>query len=247
MMNDFFDLTTLIFIGIAIVVLLRLRSVLGTRTGTERPPSNRIKPSEKPTDIDNDKVVNLHPAKKSPSASDKEQSDILSERARRDLEEEIEKFANGDETLAKALKEINKLDSSFTPKSFISGAKYAYEMIVTAFAKGDKRTLKNLLAKDVFEGFSQAIKTREDAGYKVDFTFVGLPKVEFSDARLEGNIAFVTIRFFAEIVSATRDENGNLIEGNADQVANIADSWTFSRNVKSKDPNWKLVATDQLD
>src|SRR5690606_41586945 len=81
----------------------------------------------------------------------------------------------------------------------------------------------------------------------VDFTFVGLPKVEISNAEVDKRIAFVTIRFHAEVVSATRDKDGNLIEGNADQVATIADEWTFSRNTKSRDPNWKLVATNQLE
>jgi len=119
-------------------------------------------------------------------------------------------------------------------------------MIVTAFAQGDRATLRNLLEKDVYDGFEKAIKDREAAGNTVDFTFVGLPKVEIIDAELDKRVAAVTIHFDAEVVQATRDSEGNLIEGNADQVQTISDEWTFSRNTKSRDPNWKLVATNQL-
>ncbi len=245
-MNEFFDIPTLIFIGIAIVVLLRLRSVLGTRTGTERPPSNRIREKDEQAS-DNDNIIPLPNMKKPSTKANDGEAEILAKKAKSELEAEIKKFAQNDEKLAAGLREINSLDSNFTPKSFISGAKAAYEMIVTAFAKGDIKTLKNLLEKDVFEGFQEVIKQRESSGYKVDFTFVGLPKVEFADARVEKNMALVTIRFFAEVVSATRDSEGNLIEGNGDQVTNIADIWTFARNTRSNDPNWKLVATDQLD
>ncbi len=136
---------------------------------------------------------------------------------------------------------------SFTPKSFLEGAKSAYEMIVTGFAAGDRKTLKNLLEKDVYDGFEHAITEREAAGHKIDFTFVGLPKVEIAEAELDKTHAQVTVRFNAEVVSATRDKDGALIEGNADQVQTIADEWTFARNPKSRDPNWKLVATNQLD
>ncbi len=250
-MSEFLDIPTLIIIGVAILVLLRLRSVLGTRTGTERPPSSRIS-EQSQNNKEDDKVIVLHPANdEKNSALSKEQiakrEKEAKEQADKELLEEIEQFANGDEALASGLKEISAKDANFTPSSFIDGAKAAYEMIVTAFANGDTKTLKNLLDKEIYEDFLAVIKQREQAGYKVDFTFIGLPKVEFADAKLEDNIALITIRFFAEVVSATRDSEGNLIEGNADQVANIADIWTFARDVRSKDPNWKLVATDQLD
>jgi predicted lipid-binding transport protein (Tim44 family) len=120
-------------------------------------------------------------------------------------------------------------------------------MIVTAFAEGDRKTLKNLLDKEVYDGFERAIAEREAAGHKVDFTFVGLPKVEIAEAEIDKRNVNVTVRFDAEVVSATRDAEGALIEGNADQVKTIADEWTFARNPKSRDPNWKLVATNQLE
>jgi predicted lipid-binding transport protein (Tim44 family) len=119
-------------------------------------------------------------------------------------------------------------------------------MIVTAFAGGDRKTLKSLLEKDVYDGFERAIAEREAAGRTVDFTFVGLPKVEIADADLDKRDARVAVRFNAEVVQATRDKDGTLIEGDADRIQAIADEWTFARNPKSRDPNWKLVATNQL-
>lgn len=243
-MDEFFDIPTLIVIGIAIVVLFRLRSVLGTRTGNERSPVDRqreaaAKAASKSTPKADDTVVPMRPR---PAEAPREDN----ERRTRKLEAEIEQFAHGDSAIATGLRAIAEADVNFTPKSFIEGGKAAYEMIVTAFAEGDRGTLRNLLEKDVFEGFEKAIKDREAAGHKIDFTFVGLPKVEITDAELDKRNALVTIHFDAEVVQATRDRDGNLIEGNADQVQTISDEWTFARNTKSRDPNWKLVATNQL-
>ncbi len=238
-MEEFFDIPTLIVIGLAIVVLFRLRQVLGTRTGNERTPAQRR--AEAAAKSGDDNVVQMRPRPVESQTSE----DL--ERQKRKLETEITQFSHGDEKVAEGLRAIAEADQNFMPKSFMEGAKAAYEMIVTAFAQGDRQTLKNLLEKDVYEGFERAIKEREAAGHKVDFTFVGLPKVEISEAELDKRNANVTIRFHAEVVSATRDKDGNLIEGNADQVTGIADEWTFARSPKSRDPNWKLVATSQLE
>jgi predicted lipid-binding transport protein (Tim44 family) len=237
-MDDFFDIPTLIAIGVAIVVLFRLRQVLGSRTGRERTPLQRREAATAKAGEDN--VVQMRPRPEPQTNEDVE-------RAQRKLEAEITQFSHGNEAVAAGLKAIADADPNFGPKSFMEGAKQAYEMIVTAFAAGDRQTLKNLLDKDVYEGFERVIKDRETAGRKVDFTFVGLPKVEISEAEVDKRAANVTIRFYAEVVSATRDKDGELIEGHAEQVTNIADEWTFSRNPKSRDPNWKLVATSQLE
>jgi len=241
-MDDFLDLPTLIAIVVAVFVLFRLRSVLGTRTGNERPPVDRSRstPVEKKAGND-DTVVPMRPR---PVAA---QPDLDDERRARKLEAEIEQASSGNEQLAAGLKAVAEADSTFTPKSFLDGAKQAYEMIVTAFAEGDRQMLKNLLEKDVFEGFQRAIADREAAGHKVDFTFVGLPKIAIVDAEYDKKNVLVTVDFHAEVVSATRDGDGNLVEGNADQVQTIADEWTFARNPKSRDPNWKVVSTSQLD
>lgn len=237
-MDEFFDLPTLIVIAVAVFVLFRLRSVLGTRTGTERPPVERRKPAA--ADAAEETVVPLRPrGTAAPELDD--------ERRARKTEAEIEQFSHGDAALAAGMRAVVEADPTFTPKNFLDGAKQAYEMVVTAYASGDRQMLKNLLEKDVFEGFQRAIVEREAAGQTVDFTFVGLPKVEISDAEYDRKNILITVRFHAEVVSATRDKDGTLVEGNADQVQTIADEWTFARNPKSRDPNWKVVTTSQLD
>ncbi|MEO5805363.1 Tim44/TimA family putative adaptor protein [Devosia sp.] len=237
-MDEFFDIPTLIVIGLAIVILFRLRSVLGTRTGNERPPVERSKAPVAETPVE-DTVVPMRPR----GAGN---PDLDDERRSRKIDAEIEQMTKGNPDLAAGLKAVAEADPTFTPKSFLEGAKQAYEMIVTGFAAGDRATLRNLIEKDVFEGFQTAIAEREALKHKVDFTFVGLPKIEISDAEYDKKNVTVTVRFHAEVVSATRDKDGNLVEGNADQVQSIADEWTFARSPKSRDPNWKVVATSQL-
>jgi predicted lipid-binding transport protein (Tim44 family) len=241
-MDDFLDLPTLIAIVVAVFVLFRLRSVLGTRTGNERPPIDRSRstPTEKKATANDETVVPMRPR---PTQG----PDLDDERRARKLESEIDQFSRGNADLATGLRAVADVDPTFTPKSFLEGAKQAYEMIVTSFAEGDRQTLKNLLEKDVYDSFARAISDREAAGQKNEFTFVGLPKIEISDAEYDKKNVLVTVRFHAEVVSAIRDKDGNLVEGNADQVQTIADEWTFARNPKSRDPNWKVVTTSQLD
>ncbi|MEP7240787.1 MAG: Tim44/TimA family putative adaptor protein [Devosia sp.] len=237
-MDEFFDIPTLIAIAIAIFVLFRLRSALGTRTGTERTPLQRAQQQRqaKPTD---DKVVPLKPlAPPAPPAD--------AERRARELEAEIDQLSHGDGHVATGLKAIADADPAFSPKAFLEGAKGAYEMIVTAFATGDTKMLKTLLDKDVYDGFERAIAEREAAGKSVDFTFVGLPKIEITEAEIDRRDARVTVRFNAEVVQATKDSAGAILEGHATDVQSIADEWTFARSPKARDPNWKLVATNQL-
>ncbi|MBN9334157.1 Tim44/TimA family putative adaptor protein [Devosia sp.] len=241
-MDDFLDLPTLIAIVVAVFVLFRLRSVLGTRTGNERPPVDRTRstPVEKKAANGDDTVVPIRPRPAdAPNLDD--------ERRTRKLEAEIEQAASGNADLATGLRAVAEADPTFTPKSFLEGAKQAYEMIVTAFAEGDRQTLKNLLDTDVYDSFARAISDREAAGQKNEFTFVGLPKIAIVNAEYDKKNILVTVDFHAEVVSAIRDKDGNLVEGNADQVQTIADEWTFARNPKSRDPNWKVITTSQLD
>ena len=239
-MGEFLDFPTLIVIVVAIVVLLRLRSVLGTRTGNERPPSVRYESISR-TRPDNDDTVVPLPVRKNP------QDSAEAERAQRKLEAEIEKFSAGKPEVEEGLRAIAGADPSFSPKTFIEGAKSAYEMIVTAYAAGDRKTLKMLLDKDVYDSFEAAIIERESAGHTVDFTFVGLSGIDYFEAELEKRNAVVTLRIDAEVVSITRDKEGEIVEGTPGQVVAIADEWTFMRNTKSRDSNWKLVATNDLE
>ncbi|WP_196260320.1 Tim44/TimA family putative adaptor protein [Pelagibacterium limicola] len=239
-MGDFLDFPTVIVIVVAVVVLLRLRSVLGTRTGNERPPSQRYESISRSRPDNDDTVVPL-PTRKTQTI------DADAERAQRKLEAEIEKYSVGKPELARGLAAVADADANFTPKSFIEGAKAAYEMIVTAYASGDRKTLKMLLDKEVYDSFEAAISERESAGHTVEFTFVGLSNIEFTEVELDKRNAIVTLRIDAEVVSITRDAAGDVIEGAPGQVVAIADEWTFMRNTRSRDPNWKLVATNDLE
>ncbi|HEX4297851.1 MAG TPA: Tim44/TimA family putative adaptor protein [Devosia sp.] len=246
-MDQFFDIPTLIVIAVAIFVLFRLRQVLGTRTGNERPPFNRAAPTPpnaaKPNagnpPVDDKTVTPLRPAALPAPDADADRRALK-------LGAEIEQLSHGDAAVAAGLKAVGEADPSFSPKAFLEGAKQAYEMVVTAFATGDRKTLKSLLDKDVYDGFEHAIGEREAAGKKIDFTFVGLPKVEITTAELDKRDARVAVTFHAEIVSVTRDKSGAVVDGDTDKVQTIADEWTFARPLRSRDPNWKLVATNQL-
>src|SRR3569623_493078 len=237
-MDEFFDIPTLIVIGVAIVVLFRLRQVLGTRVGHQRPPVDPARPEAdaKPEDT----VLTLRQRPADPKVNDEDL------RARK-LEAEIEQLAHGDTGVAERMNAIAAADRSFSPKAFLEGAKQAYEMVLTAYAGGDRKTLKNLLEKDVYDGFDHAMAARAAQGNKVDFTFVGLPKVEISHAEFDRRNALVTVQFHAEVVTVTHGKDGAVVEGTPDQVKTIADEWTFARSPKSRDPNWKLVATNQLE
>jgi predicted lipid-binding transport protein (Tim44 family) len=119
-------------------------------------------------------------------------------------------------------------------------------MIVTAFAQSDRTTLKNLLAPDVYDGFVSAIAEREARQQTSELTFVGIEDAKLSGAELEGQTARISVRFVAELITCTRDKDGNVVEGDPTEVQTIRDVWTFARDVSSRDPNWKLVATEAV-
>jgi len=146
--------------------------------------------------------------------------------------------------VAKGLDAIAAADKSFDVKQFIAGARAAYEMIVTAYAVGDRRTLKNLLAREVYDGFETVIRERETRGETVETRFISIDSTELTNAELRGKMAQLTLRFVSQLVSATRDRNGSVIDGSPDTVTSVTDVWTFAREVTSRDPNWNLVATE---
>lgn len=123
----------------------------------------------------------------------------------------------------------------------------AYEMIVMSFADGDRKTLKSLLSREVFDGFVAAIADRESRGEKVQSSFVGINKAEIIGAEMKGTESHVTVRIISELISATLDKDGVVIDGDKESVAEVKDVWTFARDTRSKDPNWKLVATEAED
>jgi predicted lipid-binding transport protein (Tim44 family) len=146
--------------------------------------------------------------------------------------------------LNRGMRAIKDADASFDPKTFVEGAKLAYEMIVMAYADGDRRTLKNLLSREVYEGFVAAIDERERRSEKIESSFVGIDKAAIVGAEMKGSEAHVTLRIVSELISATRDSAGSVIDGDPETVAEVKDVWTFARDTRSRDPNWKLVATE---
>jgi predicted lipid-binding transport protein (Tim44 family) len=146
-------------------------------------------------------------------------------------------------TLAQGLDAIAAQDSSFDPRHFLSGARSAYEMIVLAFANGDRRALKDLLSSDVYDSFEAVIRDREKHEQKTETRFVSIDKAELVGAEGRDKSAQLTVRFVSQMISVTRDKAGTIVEGNPDKVTDITDVWTFARDTTSRDPNWKLVGT----
>ncbi|WEX77414.1 Tim44/TimA family putative adaptor protein [Sinorhizobium numidicum] len=228
-----FDFITFFFLIAAVVIFLQLRSVLGRRTGNERPPFDPYSPrdiGQGPEAKDNGKVVQL-PRRESAAEDESRYATI-------------DTFAKTGTALNTQLRAISDADPSFDPGEFINGAKMAYEMIVMAFADGDRKTLKGLLSREVYEGFDTAIAEREAKGEVVKSTFVGIEKADIVHAELKENEENITVRIVSQLISATYDKQGKLIDGDADSVAEVNDLWTFARDVRSRDPNWKLIATE---
>jgi predicted lipid-binding transport protein (Tim44 family) len=232
---EFFDFGTIFFLVAAVVIFFQLRNVLGRRTGNERPPfdpytAGRTRPKETEAKAQ-ENVVSL-PRKK--GNGETEQTYVA-----------IDAVAKPGTDVNKGLRAIKDTDPSFEPKTFVDGAKMAYEMIVMAYADGDRRTLKNLLSKEVYDGFVSAISDRESRSEKIQSSFVGINKADIVSAEMKNGEAHITLRIVSELISATRDSAGQVIDGDPETVAEVKDVWTFARDTRSRDPNWKLVATEE--
>ncbi|HJW42786.1 MAG TPA: Tim44/TimA family putative adaptor protein [Rhizomicrobium sp.] len=210
----------LVLAVIAAVILFRLYTVLGRRTGHEAPPPERFRLSgNPPADAPpTDNVVTL------PSRSEQ-----IAERPA--------------DPVARGLFDIKLADRTFETEHFLSGARAAYETIVTAFARGDRNVLSPLLSSEVFAAFDQVIAGREQRKEKVEFTFVGFKDVKIVHASLKNRAAEITAAIGAQFISVTVDSDGKPVEGDAKSVRDVTDVWTFTRDVKARDPNWLLVAT----
>ena len=236
-MRDVFDIYTIIFLALAVFIFLRLRSVLGQRTGRERPPYDPYAARE-PVRPGSEKVVAL--PNRTPDTSQKPAEPA-------EPATPVERWAGVaavGSPVAAGLDAIFAADPTFDGKHFVTGARAAYEMIVNAYAEGDRRTLKNLLSREVYDGFESAINEREKRGEMVESRFVAIDKAEITAAEQRQRTAQITVRFVSQIVSVTRDKTGKVIDGNPDKVSDITDVWTFARDTTSRDPNWKLVATE---
>jgi predicted lipid-binding transport protein (Tim44 family) len=233
-----FDIYTIIFLALAVFIFLRLRSVLGQRTGRERPPYDPYSTRDAVRSPASDKVVTLPPRVAAEPAT------------ARPVEvppPSVDRWKGVAETgssLAAGLDAIVAADPTFDVKHFITGARAAYEMIVTAFAEGDRRQLRSLLSREVYDGFDTAIGEREGRGETAETRFVSIDGSTITAAELRARTVQITIRFVSKLVSATHDRSGAVIEGNADKVTDVTDVWTFARDISSRDPNWKVVATE---
>ena len=233
-MQDVFDIYTIILLALAVIIFLKLRSVLGQRTGRERPPFNPYAAREA-RPANNDKVVALPP---------RSGETVAAKTNDKPAADRWKGITQPGSAVAKGLDAIVAEDKTFEPQHFVAGARSAYEMIVTAYAEGDRRNLKNLLARDVYEGFESAIREREQRGEVAETRFVSIDSSDLIGAELRGKTAHLTIRFVSQLVSVTRDKTGAVIDGSPDKVTEVTDVWTFARDVTSRDPNWKLVATE---
>ena len=229
------DIYTIIFLALAVFIFLRLRSVLGQRTGSERPPYDRAAPNVVQRTQDNNNVVPM-PGAVIDQAPLAPSADVAPA-------DRWKGIAEPGTPLAAGLDAIVAQDSSFDPRHFISGARGAYEMIVLAFANGDRRALKDLLSSEVYESFETVIKDREKHEQKTETRFVSIDKAELVSAEARDRAAQLTVRFVSQMISVTRDKTGAIVDGNPDKVADITDVWTFARDTSSRDPNWKLVGT----
>lgn len=233
-MQESFDVTTLIFLALAVFVIWRLRSVLGQKTGHEKPPQDAFRreasqpPQSRKQRTADDNVVRL-PG--SPAS-------VLT------VPDRWKGIAEPESAIAKGLDEVVSAEPSFDPRSFVEGSKMAYEMIVGAFANGDRKTLKDLLSKDVYEGFEQAISDRESRGERAETTFVGIDKADIIGVDVTNRVAQITVRIVSELITVTRDAQGSVVDGSPEAVVEVTDVWTFARTLGSRDPTWHLVATE---
>jgi predicted lipid-binding transport protein (Tim44 family) len=212
------DMTTLLVLaGVAVFLLFKLKSVLGTKTGHEKPPRPVFggRSDDAEAEAAPEWVPPIEPVDEGPHA---------------------EAFAD-----------MRRMEPDFSPAAFASGAKQAYEMLLMAFENGDKDTLQKFLAPDVYQGFATVIDQRANEGLTVDARFVGLRNSEIVGARFdhEDNVAEIDMKFVGELVTVVRDCEHRVVEGDPNEIRREHDQWTFGRQLGASDPNWLLIATGE--
>lgn len=208
-------------------LVLRLRRVLGRRTG-HQPPPERF-----PREVDDsgDTVIQL---------PDRGRNDD-------DAPEGAGPPPPPPVGEPSGMTQIKIADPSFKENEFLDGARMAFEMILDTFAEGDKKRLKSLLAPAVYQGFADEIDRRERAGERLETTLVSFVLADIVNAAMVGRKARLTVKFMTEQVNVLRDSDDKVVEGDASVVAKITDIWTFERDTRSRDPNWQLVETRSED
>lgn len=210
----------LVLAGIAVFLILKLRSALGTRDGYERPPEPA--PGQAPAQRAGFEVI-----------QGGEDHDITD-------------HAPAESESAVALAGMKRAEPSFNVSEFLGGARGAYEMIIMGFENGELDDLVPFLSRDVFESFDEVVQLREREGLKVEANFVGLRELSLSEATFDPKTreAEITIRFVAELTSVVRNREGAIVEGDANAIKEQRDIWTFARVMGADNPNWRLVATE---
>ena len=232
-MEGFPFLDIIIFAMIAAFLVFRLRSVLGRRTGHQSRPPDNMAQRRQESEVEGNVIE-------------------LPDRSAAGVEPELDSEPDDDEDfepapaadpLAHGLARIEAADPGFDRAEFEGGARAAFEAVVHAFATADTGTLRALLNDEVFENFERAIRERLAAAETLETTVVGIETADIVEASMSGHNAIVTVTFVSEQVNVTRDAEGEAIDGDPAQVTDVTDIWTFSRNTRSRDPNWKLIET----
>jgi predicted lipid-binding transport protein (Tim44 family) len=213
----------LVLAGIAVFLILRLRSVLGTRDGFEKPPVTGPAPGER--------------------RIRKPEFDVIEGGPDRDITDHVDDGTDA----AKALVAMKAVDPDFNVREFLEGARGAYEMILMAFEAGDIEEVRGFLSPDVAESFDEVIAARNEQGLSIDANFVGIREVSLQDATFDRDKkeAEVTVRLVGELTSVVKNAEGDVIEGDPNEIKRQRDVWTFGREMGSSDPNWLLVATGE--
>jgi predicted lipid-binding transport protein (Tim44 family) len=211
----------LVLAGIAVFLIVRLKNVLGTRDGFEKPPEPAAKPAR-----------HARP-----------DLEVIEGGPDRDITDNVD----ADSDAAKALAAMKLVEPSFSVSQFLEGARGAYEMILMAFERGEIDSIQPFLADEVYQSFVDVVGEREDQGLTIEASFIGVRELTLAKAKFDRatNQAEVTVRFVGELTYAVRNAAGEIIEGNPNEIKRQKDSWTFAREMGANDPNWKLVATGE--
>ncbi|MEM8631512.1 MAG: Tim44/TimA family putative adaptor protein [Pseudomonadota bacterium] len=211
----------LLLAGVAVFLILKLRSVLGTREGFEKPPAPLGRPESARTGRPDLEVIEGGPDQ--------------------DITDHVEDGSDS----AKALAAMKLVEPEFSVGEFLQGARGAYEMILMAFENGELDDVRPFLSEDVFDTFVDVIGAREDQGLTVHAHFVGIRELVLQEATFDRATSKgeLTVRFVAELSSVVKNDEGEVVEGNANEIKRQKDVWTFGRTMGSDDPNWQLVAT----
>lgn len=213
----------IVLAGIAIFLILRLRSVLGSREGFEKPAAPPVGDDTRPSARRNFEVIEGGPD--------------------RDITDHV---AEGSDA-ARALAAMKQADPAFRVGEFLHGARSAYEMILMAFERGDLASVRPYLAEDVHDAFAEVVTAREREGLQIQSSFVGIREVVLQDARFNPGtrLGEVTVRFIGELTYVVRNAEGQIVEGNPNEIRRQRDIWTFARTMGAADPNWQLLATGE--